>query len=544
MGVVGFVGIVSFLFLERVIADEGFVNVGQKPIEVKGAKNESEMILAIVSTWRGHSDSWANSWLRYHIGIGFSRFYLFFDDPVADKDLIKSLSTTSEYKPFLTIIKVDNAYRKRFWTPDESKKSKDPEQLLLPRLGVYLKTDHTSRQQLNVARAGVMAKADGVNWLLHMDADELFWIERLKSGIARSFFKQLHNRKITHLTLINDEMIPLTAELDFKNRKKDPFHQRMHFKRNVMALDKPEDNELVQHYERSKGAAFFLGYMCGKGGINVELWKRIMGEGIPVIPENLCSFALSSWQPDNVTLINKDPGKRQRCISSEKVKIFVSTTVARVLHYVNPYFAALKKKFGQLKKFNGHIYDIAYVAESQKKEFEKWEEYWAQPVPMPSGVFYMEMWSSVQRTLQTKNDKYSLDFYIRAAMAPQKKELQKYLKKGVIYKNKDAYQFLKELDKLTSKQRKDKDELFLEISAGIKFVDGGSGKRKENRTYAVHECKEKGPHFFCDIDDCCGFISKSQFELYESLLSCQRYEKCNSGSRAFAGNNHNCMKEG
>eukprot|EP00795_Rhopilema_esculentum_P013807 gene13807-4736_t len=464
MGVVGFVGIVSFLFLERVIADEGFVNVGQKPIEVKGAKNESEMILAIVSTWRGHSDSWANSWLRYHIGIGFSRFYLFFDDPVADKDLIKSLSTASEYKPFLTIIKVDNAYRKRFWTPDESKKSKDPEQLLLPRLGVYLKTDHTSRQQLNVARAGVMAKADGVNWLLHMDADELFWIERLKSGIARSFFKQLHNRKITHLTLINDEMIPLTPEFDFKNRKKDPFHQRMHFKRNLMALNKPEENDLAQHYERSKGAAFFLGYMCGKG-------------------------------------------------------------VARVLHYVNPYFAALKKKFGQLKKFNRYIYDIAIVPEKRKKEFEKWKEYWAPAESMPSGEFYMEMWSSVQRTLQTNNDKYALDFYIRAAMAPQKKELQKYLKKGVIYKNKDAYQFLKELDKLTSKQRKDKDELFLEISAGIKFVDGGSGKRKENRTYAVHECKEKGPHFFCDIDDCCGFVSKPQFTFMKRLLGYVRYER-------------------
>ena len=264
MGVFGFVGIVSFLFLKRVLADEGFVNVGQKPIEVKGAKNESEMILAIVSTWRGHSDSWTNSWLRYHIGIGFSRFYLFFDDPVTDKDLIKSLSTTSEYKPFLTIIKADAAYRKRFWTPDESKRSKDPEQLLLPRLGVYLKTDHTSRQQLNVARAGVLAKADGVNWLLHMDADELFWIERLKSGIARSFFKQLHNHKITQLTLINDEMIPLTPEFDFKNRKKDPFHQRMHFKRNLMALNKAEENDLAQGYERSKGAAFFLGYMCGK----------------------------------------------------------------------------------------------------------------------------------------------------------------------------------------------------------------------------------------------------------------------------------------
>ena len=72
---------------------------------------------------------------------------------------------------------------------------------------------------------------------------------------------------------------------------------------------------------------------------------------MPLIPENLCSYALNSWQLENVTLINKCVCKPQPCISSENVKIFVSTTVARVLHYVNPYFTALKKKFGQLKKF-------------------------------------------------------------------------------------------------------------------------------------------------------------------------------------------------
>ena len=513
-----------FLFWQLTLAEESLVNIGSAPLRVKAAGSSGQPRLGIVSTWRGHSETLANSWIRYHIAIGFTRIYLFFDDPQFDENLIDVLSKTEEYRYFVTIIKTDKKHRKKFWTPSEKKNSK-PEQLLLPAYGVYLETDHVARQIMNVARAGVMAKADNLDWLLHIDADELLWTERLKSGCAWSIFNQLNNKGITHVILFNDEVAPLTPNFDYKRRPKDPFHQRMHFKRNLLTFRDFHQNQLAQDWAAERGVDFFIGYMCGKGAINVKLWRKNFGDDAPILPQHVVAFAYDSWQPGNITLINEDPHKLQPFISSKKVKISVLTRKVRVLHYVNSDFESMKQKLRGKNRFNTNIFDISTVDGKRKKDFIKWERNWAKTEKVPNWKFYERMWSIFRESNQKNNFQSVLDFYTKAAVASKGKKLDEYLKKGVIYKTKEIFQLLSQIEKLLEKKKIDKIQMMLNLSNGIKFIHGGEGAKNKNETLTLHRCKIKAPHFFCEIEDCCQFTTHAQFTFTKRLLGYKRYDR-------------------
>ena len=516
--------ILIILSLQFSLADETLVNLGQAPLNVESAGSTVQPRLGIVSTWRGHSEAWANSWIRYHIGIGFSRIYLFFDDPAFDKKLIDALSNTVEYKYFLTIVKVDKEYRRKFWTPDV-KKTLDPEQRLLPAFGVYLETCHTSRQIMNVARAGVMAKADDLDWLIHIDADEILWIERLKSGSARSFFQQLSNQGITHAIIFNDEVVPLTPNYDYKKRPKDPFHQRMHFKRNLLILRDWQQNNLVQKWASERGVEFFIGYMCGKGAINVELWKKNFGEYSPILPQDVVAFAYDSWQPGNITIINENTQKLQPYISSKKVKISVLTNKARILHYVNSDFDSMKKKLAGRKKFNLNNYDISNVSEKRKKLFRAWERNWVKTETIPNWGYYEKIWSIFSESSKTRDFERVLEFYKKAAVASKGKKLDEFIKHGVIYNLKEVFQFISQIAKLLDKKKSDKTRVMMEVSNGYKFIHGGNGIKDKDENLILHRCKTKAPHFFCEIHDCCEFTTRPQFTFTKRLLGYKRYAK-------------------
>ena len=43
---------------------------------------------AIVTTWKGVSRDWAESWIKYHAAVGFTRLFIFWDDPDFDRETI------------------------------------------------------------------------------------------------------------------------------------------------------------------------------------------------------------------------------------------------------------------------------------------------------------------------------------------------------------------------------------------------------------------------------------------------------------------------
>ena len=513
-----------FTCFQFLFAGETLVNLGQAPLDISSADSTRQPRLGIVSTWRGHSETWANSWIRYHIGIGFSRIYLFFDDPDFDQRLIEVLSKTAEYKYFLTIVKVDEEYRRKFWTPD-GRKNADPEQLLLPAFGIYLETCHTSRQIMNVARAGVMARADDLDWLLHIDADELLWIERLKSSCARSFFQQLSDQGITHAMLFNDEVVPLTPNFDFKKRPKDPFHQRLHFKRNLLTFFNWQQNNAAQKWASERGVEFFIGYMCGKGAVNIQLWKKNFGENSPVLPQDVVAFAYDSLQPGNITIINENTQIQQPFISSKKIKISVLTNKARILHYVNSDFESMIKKLKGRKKFNLNNFDISNVSERRKKLFKVWQRNWARTEKIPNWRYYDKIWSIFSRMRKNNEFQQVLEFYVKSAVVQKGGQLDELMKHGVVYSTKEVFQFLSQIEKLFDKKKVDRTQIMIDIASGARFVHGGKGVKGKDENFTLHRCKVKAPHFFCEFENCCDFTTRPQFTFTKRLLGYKRYAK-------------------
>ena len=424
------------------------------------------------------------------------------------------------------MIKVDENYRKKYWTPrgNELKEDSDPEQWLLPAVGVHIPTEHTARQLLNVARAGVLAKADGINWLLHIDSDEAFWVQELRSGIAKTFFSQLDKQKITHVSIMNDEVAPKTPDFKSKKLPKDPFHQRLFFKRNDLAMDGKQRSH-AQELSAASGLKLFLGYMCGKSAINVALWRKNNGESAPILPQHVVNFAYSSSQPGNVSVINENTMLLQPYISSEILKIALVRNVARILHFVNPDFESMQKKFSARKKFNADIFDTNLIGKSEKRLYDKWKRNWIKAEKMPNWQFYNEMWSRVQRDLKT-GGKEAFNFYIKAAVTPKDtKKMKKYLESGLIYKNKEIMQFIVQISRLMeAKTKTDKSQILLEIANGVRFVNGGNAQESKITTYELYQCKEKGPHFFCDVDDCCAFAANPHFTFSKRMVGYKRYE--------------------
>merc|ERR1711892_618652 len=79
---------------------------------------------AIVTTWKGVSREWATSWIEYHAALGFTRLFIFWDDPAFDRDTIDYLANDPVYSWVVDSYEPDYAYKvldakynvKRFWT--------------------------------------------------------------------------------------------------------------------------------------------------------------------------------------------------------------------------------------------------------------------------------------------------------------------------------------------------------------------------------------------------------------------------------------------
>ena len=77
--------------------------------------------------------------------------------------------------------------------------------------------------------------AEGVTWLLHIDADELFYVNVERDelpGSAAVMFRKLSEKKFTHASFMNDEILPETPNYADKRFPMTPFHQRTLFKVN------------------------------------------------------------------------------------------------------------------------------------------------------------------------------------------------------------------------------------------------------------------------------------------------------------------------
>src|SRR4030095_16612518 len=145
---------------------------------------------AIVTTLR-NADSVIDSFINYHKLIGFDHIFLFFDDPEDP-----SMQKAAKY-PDVTTIRNDDSLR-RVW--EQSRLY--AEDMSLRR---FISTEVMARQELNVEIAIRLSLERNIDWLLHIDIDELFYS---KGQTVKEHFKSLSARRVQHISYVNYEAIP------------------------------------------------------------------------------------------------------------------------------------------------------------------------------------------------------------------------------------------------------------------------------------------------------------------------------------------------
>lgn len=148
-----------FAFILRKKNIENF-NIYPSYNEFKKIKNQLP-IVGIVSTLKNPHN--LDFWIKYHQNIGIDYFYLFDDDSSSviinnTDDRIKRIVYNDDYLEDLKNCSLVNKY------------------------GQYYKKEVMSRQVLNTQIALKKAKEDKVDWLLHIDGDELLYFPKSDKG--------------------------------------------------------------------------------------------------------------------------------------------------------------------------------------------------------------------------------------------------------------------------------------------------------------------------------------------------------------------------
>jgi hypothetical protein len=143
--------------------------------------------VAIVTTLRD-AGGMLDSFVAYHLHTGFAHLFLFFDDP-SDPGLERFAN-----HPRVTATPHDSHLRK-LWTG-------------LPEYrtgGEFADSEVMARQVFNAALAMDWARQKQCDWLLHIDADELFFTPRQS---AAEHFSEIHAMAADTIRYQNFESVP------------------------------------------------------------------------------------------------------------------------------------------------------------------------------------------------------------------------------------------------------------------------------------------------------------------------------------------------
>ena len=135
-----------------------------------------------------------------------------------------------------------------------------------------LETEVPARQQLNADYGLQKAMEDGVDWLLHLDADELFYL--VPPLTLEAHFQALNNDKVGSIIYMNHEGVPEQNE-----NIGDFFHQISLFRRNLNSLTLSNDTHKCVDYWRSRTARnqYMISYDNGKAATRVVPSARAAG---------------------------------------------------------------------------------------------------------------------------------------------------------------------------------------------------------------------------------------------------------------------------
>jgi hypothetical protein len=176
--------------------------------------------------------------------------------------------------------------------------------VLYPKYGPHVGYEVMARQILNVETAIQLALDQGMDWILHIDGDELFYPGQM---MALDWFDQVSD-DIFQVTFLNHEAAPEVFEVE------DYFRDVTLFKKNPAALEPG----LCTEFQRVSGKSqYFLAYQNGKSAARIYP---------SLLPNSVHSFDI----PECHTLVTSFPS---------------------ILHYLNCGFQNYYKKYAQLGNF-------------------------------------------------------------------------------------------------------------------------------------------------------------------------------------------------
>lgn len=228
------------------------------------------------------------SFIRYHLALGIAHIYIFFDDP-EDPAIQVALQFSD-----VTAIPNDEALQVQQALGN----------VLYPKYGPHVGYEVMARQILNVETAIQLALDQGMDWILHIDGDELFYPGQM---MALDWFDQVSD-DIFQVTFLNHEAAPEVFEVE------DYFRDVTLFKKNPAALEPG----LCTEFQRVSGKSqYFLAYQNGKSAARMHP---------TLLPNSVHSFDI----PECHTLVTSFPS---------------------ILHYLNCGFQNYYKKYAQLGNF-------------------------------------------------------------------------------------------------------------------------------------------------------------------------------------------------
>lgn len=201
---------------------------------------------AIVSTFV-NADNVIDSFIKYHSHIGYDYFIFFIDDN--SPAIIKHLETN--YKNNVFIIKKDDIHK------ELAKKTR-----VYNEFNQFTHNEVMARQIINTEIALNICLEKKIDWLTHIDIDELFHLT-IKTSI-NELFKNIESLGFDNIFHYNYEALPQVFDI------KDYFKEVNLFKKNPRLFTQKEINILGSHVNN-----FFIGYQNGKSSVKVTEKTRV-----------------------------------------------------------------------------------------------------------------------------------------------------------------------------------------------------------------------------------------------------------------------------
>jgi hypothetical protein len=263
-------------------------------------------IVSQVKTFRSQLDIF----VAYHLSVGFDKIYLFFDDP--NDPSIEAFAKEDR----IVTIPVDAALKKR-WTRLPFYKG----------LKKHIETNFIARQPLNMAIALDLAYNDKIDWLLHIDPDEVFYCPAFRN--VNEHFAELSEKNIYIVNYCNHEAIPESSDIV------DHIREVTLFKKNFLVLN-PAQIEMINSVHQSYKKYY---YFYGNGKSATRVVKGIQ----PFGPHNFV-FSKKKLEPlQPFSQFSTDP-----CI----------------LHYPCCGFASFWDKYQVLGNFKDIWFDTFVIADT------------------------------------------------------------------------------------------------------------------------------------------------------------------------------------